>query len=105
MLALLLPQVWLETGYGRSSAFAQSKREHGSRTPHKRSSNSEPESAGKKVEMYWWPVKSVFSRLRPFTHQVKELLSRSVSSLWVIGQEPKIDGVCNHIKSGGYVSC
>jgi hypothetical protein len=43
MLALLLPQVWLETGYGRSSAFAQSKREHGSRTPHKRSSNSEHE--------------------------------------------------------------
>jgi hypothetical protein len=39
MLALLSPQAWL----GQSMGEAQSKREHGSRAPRKRNTNSEHE--------------------------------------------------------------
>jgi hypothetical protein len=41
MLALWLSQAMLKTEQGRSMhSFAQLKREHGSRTPYKRSTNS-----------------------------------------------------------------
>jgi hypothetical protein len=71
--------------------------------PH-RGSNQEPESADKKIEKQWKPMKSAFPRSRPFTQQVKKLLGKPLSPFWVTRQEPNVDGVCDNSKSGGCVS-